>query len=162
MNSKTVTLHPDFPEKIWVVIEQPRNEPCRFAYDPVSGSFERTTYKSLIYDRSFSGAYGWIGGLGAPPAPHYDVILFTQQNPQPGDILLSYLCGMFYRGDGDHKFVAVDGQQIGRMTRADLAALDQIRYDELMALYPRVGENEGWRGVEDALDYLKNHLPSHN
>lgn len=162
MNSKTVTLHPEFPEKVWVVIEQPRNEPYRFAYDPLTGTFARTTYKSLIYDRGFSGAYGWIGGLGTPPEPHYDVILFTQQNPQPGDILLSYLCGMFYRGDGDHKFVAIDSQLIGTVTRPDLATLDQTSYGELMALYPHVGEKEGWRGVEEAIAYLKTHKPSHD
>jgi hypothetical protein len=51
MNSKTVALHPDFPEKIWAVIEPPRNEPFRFSYDPTNGIFTRTAYKSLIYDR---------------------------------------------------------------------------------------------------------------
>jgi len=38
----------------------------------VSGIFARTAYKSLFYDRGFSGVYGWIGGLGTPPEPHYD------------------------------------------------------------------------------------------
>jgi len=162
VDSKTVSAHSDFPEKLWIVVEQPRNEPYRFSYDPISGTFTRTNYKSLVYDRGFSGAYGWIGGLGAPPEPHYDVFLFTKQNPQPGDILLGFLCGVFYRNDGDHKFVAVDDGLNHTMARADLAFLDHASRDELMRLYPHMGENEGWHGVDEALAYLKTNKASHD
>ena len=159
---KTLSLHPDFPEKVWVVVEQPRNEPYRFSYDPISGTFMRTTYKSLIYNRGFSGAYGWLGGMGAPPEPHYDILLLTTQNPQPGDILLGYICGAFYRRDGDHKFVALDAELRNTVARADLASLDNTTYDELMRLYPQINENEGWRGAEEALSYLKQNKPAHD
>lgn len=162
MYIKTVTLHPDFPAQIWVVVEQPRNEPYRFSYNPASDTFTRTTCKSLLYDRGFSGAYGWIGGLGAPPEPHYDVLFLTAQNPQPGDIVLGYICGVFYRRDGDHKFVALDTQLRSTVVQADLTALDKAIYDELMRLYPQVGEKEGWYGAEEAFSYLKQNKPAHD
>jgi inorganic pyrophosphatase len=159
---KTISIHPDFPEKVWVIVEQPRNEPYRLSYDPISNAFTRTTCKSLLYERGFGGAYGWIGGMGAPPEPHYDVLLLTKQDPQPGDVLLGYVCGVFYRRDGDHKFVALDAELRSTVPRADLASLDKTTYDELMRLYPQVGENEGWHGAEEAFSFLKQNKPVHD
>jgi inorganic pyrophosphatase len=161
-NIRSVGLHPEFPKKVWVIVEQPRNEPYRFSYDPASKTFIRTTYKSLLFDRGFSGVYGWIGGSGTPPEPHYDVMLLTKQNPHAGDILLGYICGVFFRRDGDHKFVAMDAELKHKVTTADLAALDKATYNELMRLYPGVCENEGWYGAEVAFAHLKNKKPTHN
>lgn len=162
MNIETISQHPDFPQMTWVVIEQPRNEAFRFEYDPHSGRFTRSTHRSLFFDRGFSGAYGWMGGLGAPPNPHFDVILFTEQSPQPGDVLLGHISGVFFRSDGDHKFVAIDQQLIESGWQASIAALDAARHSELLALYPRVGPNEGWRDAEEARQYLASHAPSHD
>jgi len=36
MDINSITYHPEYPQKAWVVVEQPRNEPERFVYDPVS------------------------------------------------------------------------------------------------------------------------------
>ena len=162
MNFKTIGLHPGFPEMVWVVIEQPRNEPYRILYDPASDTFKRAAYKSLIYERGFSGAYGWLGGLGAPPEAHFDILLITRQALQPGDILPGYICGVFFRGDGDHKFVALDTELRSTVARADLDALDRTTHAELMRLYPRIGENEGWRGAEEACSFLKQNKPAHD
>ena len=159
---KNINIHPDFPKKVWVIVEQPRNEPYRFAYDPKSNHFTRTAYKSLIYERGFSGAYGWIGGMGTPPEPHFDILLLTKQNPQLGEVLLSYICGVFFRSDGDHKFVAIDAEWKKIVSRANLASLDKSTYAELMRLYPRIGENEGWYDVEEAYSYLKQNKPTHD
>ena len=158
MNLATVSLHPDFPEKVWVVVEQPKGEPYRLRYDRASESFERTPHKSLMFARGFGGAYGWVGGLGTPPQPHLDVLLLTQQNPQPGDVLLGVVCGVFYRDDGDHKLVALEaeGQTV---TRVDFLALNSATQDELRRLYPNVRENEGWHGAEEARAYLRSSLP---
>ena len=150
----SIALHPEFPQKAWVIVEQPRNEPYRFSYDPVSKTFTRTSSKSLIYDRGFSGVYGWIGGTGIPPAPHHDVLLFTRQFPAVGSILVGHICGVFLRQDNDHKFVAVDDEIRGTMTIADLSALERVFYDELLRLYPRIDEGEGWHGAEVAYSYL--------
>jgi inorganic pyrophosphatase len=154
MDLNSIDLHPEFPHKVWVIVEQPRNEPNRFSYDPVSQTFSRSSHKSLIYDRGFSGVYGWIGGTGVPPAPHHDVLLFTNQFPAPGEILLGHICGVFLRQDNDHKFVAADDDIRRNMTTADLASLDKAFYDELLRLYPRVDEGEGWFGAEVAFSHL--------
>jgi hypothetical protein len=157
----SISLHPEFPQKVWVIVEQPRNEPYRFSYDPVGKTFSRTSFNSLIYDRGFSGVYGWIGGSGVPLAPHHDVLLITRQYPSVGDMLVGHICGVFLRQDNDHKFVAVDDEIRGNMTTADLSALDKAFYDELLRLYPRVEEGEGWHRAEVAYSYLLKG-PSHD
>ena len=78
MSLESISLHRDFPELVWVIVEQPRDEPFRLEYDPVHNTFNQSQFKSLLYGRGFSGAYGWIGGLGTPPEPHCDVILTRQ------------------------------------------------------------------------------------
>lgn|GEM_PF-1617557 len=155
LDIKTVRLHPDFPDKVWVVVEQPANEEYRLAYDPVQETFVRTKIKCLSYARGFSGAYGWIGGLGTPPQKHFDVFLVTKREFQAGDIVLGHICGIFYRRDGDHKLVALDADLITTVKRADLLCFDKTTYTEVTILYPEVGENEGWYGAEEARSYLK-------
>ena len=156
----TVGLHPNFPEKVWLVVEQPKSEPCRLRYDRASGFFERTPHKSLLFERGFGGVYGWVGGLGTPPEPHRDVLLLTHQDPQPGDVLMGVVCGVFYRGDGDHKLVALGAERRAATARADFFALDGATQDELRRLYPDVRENEGWYGAEKARAYLRSSLPA--
>lgn len=73
MDFSSVTLHPEFPKKVWIIVEQPRNEPDRYAYDSGSKSFYRRSYTAVAYARGFSGVYGWVGGSGIPPEPHHDV-----------------------------------------------------------------------------------------
>jgi hypothetical protein len=154
MDFNSLTLHPEFPQTVWVIVEQPRNEPQRFSYDPASQTFSRSSHKSLIDDRGLSGVYGWIGGSGVPPAPHHDVLLFTKQFPAVGEILIGHICGVFLRQDKDHKFVAMDDEIRRNMTTADLSSLDPTFYEELVRLYPRVDEGEGWFGREVAFSHL--------
>jgi len=161
LDLNSISLHPAFPQKVWVIVEQPRNEPHRFSYDPASETFSHTSSKSLLYDRGFSGVYGWIGGSGIPPGPHHDVLLFTRQSPSVGSILVGHICGVFLRQDNDHKFVAIDDEIRDTMTTADLSSLDKVFYDELLRLYPRVDEGEGWYGAEVAFSYLLK-SPSHD
>ena len=113
-----------------------------------------------IYAR-FSGVYGWVGGSSIPPAPHHDILSFTRQSPSSGDILTGHVCGVFPRKDNDHKFVAVDEEIRQGMTNADLACLDKAHYNELLKLYPRVDESEGWFGAEIAFSQLLK-KPSHD
>jgi len=154
MDFSSVTLHPEFPQKVWVIVEQPRNEPDRFSYDPIHGTFYRTANRSLIYLRGFSGVYGWVGGSGIPPDLHHDVMLFTNRSPTFGDILVGNICGVFVRLDNDHKFVAVDDEIRKTMASADLSSLRNDLYSELLRLYPRIDAGEGWYGAETAFAYL--------
>ncbi len=162
MNSKSVVLHPDYPDKAWIVVEQSRDEPMRMRYEPVTGTFRRSADYSLLHHRGFTGAYGWIGGTGAPPDPHFDVMVLTRENLQPGDVLLGHICGVFIRGDGDHKFVAMDNAWRHRAGCDCFDRLDAATQDELRRLYPRVDPGEGWFGAAYARDYLRNHEPLHD
>jgi hypothetical protein len=155
---ETAQLHPDFPEKVWVVIEQPPCEPYRFSYDPDLNTFSRTPHLSLLHARGFSGAYGWIAGSGTPPEPHLDILLLTKEKPQAGDVILGYVCGVFFRGDGDHKFVAMDAAWRETVPYPDLSTLDAATYNQLTGIYPQVGVNEGWDGAAEAYAYLKSHI----
>ena len=134
MKIKELGLHPRFPYTVWVVVEQPRSEPDRMVYDPLTETFLRSAHQSLAYQRGFPSAYGWIGGV---------------------------ICGVFFRNDGDHKFVAIDEAWAARLSQADLACLDADTLAGLHRLYPRIGENEGWFGAEPARSYLLTHSPEH-
>lgn len=154
MQLPTIARHPAFPALIWAIVEQPPGAPYRFDYHPEDGSFRVTPSLSLFYDRGFSGAYGWVGGLGTPPDPHADVIILTDRSVLPGDVFAAHVCGVFYRADGDHKLVALDAALRATVDTPDLAALDPTTLAELRALYPRVGPGEGWRGAAEARAYL--------
>lgn len=149
-------LHSEHPRRAWVVVEQPKGERTRFSYDPVTDAFVATDFESLLWHRNFSGVYGWIGGTGLPPDPHFDVLLFTDGTPTFGAILEGHICGMFMRGDGDHKFIAVDEAWSQRMRRNDILALPRESLVELLAVYPKVdaARGEGWFGGDHARAYL--------
>jgi len=155
-------LHPDYPAQCWVVIEQPRGEPYRMRWDPASGQFVRTAYRSLSHFRGFTGVYGWIAGTGVPPDPHHDVMVLTDASPQPGDVVEATVCGMFRRGDGDHKFVAVTAEVLARMASADLHDLPAAGLAEVLGCYPEVGPGEGWDGARDARLHLATQPPTHD
>lgn len=154
MDFSSITLHPEFPQKVWVIVEQTRDEPYRMSYDPSSKIFSRTERQALGYKRGFSGVYGWVGGSGIPPAPHHDIFLFTSHSPSVGEILEGHICGVFLHQSSDHKFIAVDNEIRRTMATADLASLDEVLHDELVRLYPRVDEGEGWHPAEVAYSYL--------
>jgi inorganic pyrophosphatase len=157
-----IQYHPEFPNKSWVIIEQPCDEPYRYEYDPTKNLFRKTDVKSLIYFRGFQGGYGWLGGTGTPPGTHFDVLVFTRQNLQPGDILVGRICCVFLRADLDHKFVALDEYTRPDLINPDLGSLDEGMLDELRRLYPRVGPNEGWFGRNVALEHLSTRKPNHD
>jgi inorganic pyrophosphatase len=162
MQINSIQLHPEFPQKVWIVVEQPRDEPIRLAYDPATQTFQPTAYRSLTHHRGFRGVYGWIGGSGTPPQPHFDVVLLTDQDPQPGDVLEGYICGVFFRRDGDFKFVALDASLRHTVSSPDLSALDEETYKNLTDLYPEVGEGEGWHGAATAHAFLRKNKASHD
>lgn len=157
MSLQDLLLHPDFPRRVWVVVEQPAHEEFRIQYDPVSEQFVRSNVKSLPFARGWSGAYGWVGGLGTPPGRHLDVYLVTWKETAPGEIIAACVCGIFYRRDHDHKLMALDVELEGTVERPDLACFDATRCAEVMALYPTVASQEGWYGAAEAQAYLIQH-----
>lgn len=151
----TSSLPPAFPAIMWMLIEQPPGARYRFDYNPEDATFRETAFLSLVYDRGFTGAYGWIDGVGHPPDRHCDVLLVTRQTLRPGDRVLAHTCGIFYRGDGDHKVVVLDDALRDTVTQPDLAALDARTAAELRACYPRLSVGEGWWDAEEARAYLR-------
>jgi hypothetical protein len=103
-----------------------------------------------------------------PQFPHQIWVVVEQSRDEPyrmaldGDILVGVICGVFFRHDGDHKFVAVDEEWASKMAQVDLFSLDPESYANVCQQYPRVGENEGWFGAETARTSLKTNLPSHD
>lgn len=155
MDPRTMQQHDASPQMIWTVIEQPPGTEYRFDYLPDDNQYRMTQSKSLFYDRGFSGAYGWVGGLGYPPGPHFDVILITKRRLNCGDVVSAYLCGVFFRSDGDHKLVALDEELRVTVLHPDITALDAATLEELYKLYPWIGEGEGWFGSQEAQTYLQ-------
>ena len=146
----TMQRHPSFPDLIRVIVEQPPGVQYRLDYHREDDTFRPTTALSLFYDRGFSGAYGWIGGLGTPPDPHLDVILVTRTAVRSGNVVAAYPVGVFFRNDQDHKVVALDAALWTRSEAPDLADLDEADQHELRALYPRIDPGEGWHGAAEA------------
>lgn len=69
---------------------------------------------------------------------------------------------MFFRRDGDFKFVALDASLRHTVSSPDLSALDEETYKNLTDLYPEVGEGEGWHGAATAHAFLRKNKASHD
>ena len=65
--------------------------------------------------------------------------------------MVGHICGVFLRNDNDHKFIAVDDEIRSSMEAADLPFLKEEFYDQLIKLYPRIDEGEGWHNAAVAL-----------
>lgn len=136
-----------------MIVEQTRDYPMRMEYDPVTGTFHAGEYRSLPFERGFTMPYGWIRESGTPPQPHWDCILLSSKDFSLGDEVEIRVIGVFMRGDGDHKYIAVEtGREIH-----DLSEITEAERDELHRLYPRVREGEGWFGKEQAVWCMEHH-----
>ncbi|HEX7003271.1 MAG TPA: inorganic diphosphatase [Trueperaceae bacterium] len=154
--------HPHFPDKVWVVIEQPPHEPKRYRYVSERGEFFRTDDDSLAYLRGFSGAYGWIAGTGTPPGVHFDALVLTIAEPRPGEVVEAAVAGMFFMASGDHKFVTVDVEAGETFGPPEWERLTPQSRAELRALYPDVRDGEGWHGSGRAKFHLLEVEPTHD
>ena len=154
--------HPEFPHRVWVVIEQPRNEPKRVEYLPERNEFVRTEIDSLGYVRGFDGAYGWITGTGMPPGVHFDALVLTPSDPRPGTIVEAVVVGVFFMRSGDHKFVTIDVEAREDFGAPEWEGLTPESRSQLEALYPLVREGEGWYGAATARRHLLEKAPTHD
>lgn len=130
-----------------MIVEQTRDYPMRMEYDPVTGTFREREHRSLAFERGFTKPYGWIKESGTPPQPHWDCILLSDKDFALGDEVDIRIIGVFQRGDGDHKFIAVEPSR----EIHDLSEITEEEREELHRLYPRVREGEGWFGRERAM-----------
>lgn len=154
MQLPDLTLHPGIPATMWIVVEQPPHEERRLKYDPDLGAFVPTGQRSLSFVRAFPGAYGRIGGLGAAPQRHADVPLVTASHLCAGFVAAGRVTGLFVRGDGDNKLVALDEGPATSPAQLDLLTLDRTLWAQITRVYPEVGPGEGWHGARSARAYL--------
>ena len=122
-------------------------------YNPKTGTFSESEYKSLQYERGFTKPYGWIKESGTPPQPHWDCILMSDREVKLGEELEVKVIGVFKRMDFDHKYIVVE------VDRAidDFSKLSDGEKEELARLYPRIRAGEGWFGKEEAKYCMENH-----
>ncbi|MBO4419454.1 MAG: hypothetical protein J5789_06505 [Oscillospiraceae bacterium] len=131
---------------MYMIVEQTDAYPMRMCYRPETGDFVESGYVSLFHDRGFPYPYGWIEGSGTPPSPHWDCLLLSEGKYELGDRVAIKVVGVFRRGDGDHKYLAVEPTR----RVSDYDELTDNEKDALHRLYPRVGKGEGWFGREMA------------
>ena len=134
-------------------VEQTNRYPMRMEFDCETNTFRESAYRSLMYERGFTKPYGWIKESGTPPKPHWDCILLADGEFSLGDEVEIEVIGVFRRGDGDHKYIAVETAR----AISDLSQITEDEREELCRLYPCVREGEGWCGREMAMWCMEHH-----
>jgi len=130
----------------YAIVEQCRNDEYRNKYKPETNAFERTTLKSLLFERKFDGVYGWLDGYDYPPNRHLDIMVITKNEYNLGDRIKIKIIGIFKRNDNDNKLIAVEyGRNENEIN--ELSESDQIM---IKRLYPIIKNGEGWLGKEVA------------
>lgn len=136
-----------------MIVEQTYNYPMRMVYNPETGQFTQSEYKSLPYERHFTKPYGWIKESGTPPQPHWDCILMTDKEYELGDEVAIKVIGVFKRSDFDHKYIVAEADR----AIEDFSGLTEAEMEELNRLYPRIREGEGWFGRDVAVECMETH-----
>ncbi|MGN1085014.1 MAG: inorganic diphosphatase [Lachnospiraceae bacterium] len=135
------------------IIEQTYAYPKRMKYIAASGSFIETDCDSLFYVRNIKQPYGWIKESGTPPQDHLDVIVMTDKEYALGEEERVKVIGVFFRGDGDHKLVAV----LADRDINDFSELSDTEKEDMHRMYPRADKEkgEGWFGRERAEEVIE-------
>ena len=133
-----------------IVVEQRRDDEYRNNYDPKRNTFEKTEFKSLLFERKLNGVYGWVDGYGNPPNKHLDVILITNNQYSLGDKIPIKMIGVFIRKDNDNKLIAIEDTRIEN----DIIDLPIEEQKMIKALYPIIKNGEGWFGKEAAIKHI--------
>jgi inorganic pyrophosphatase len=116
-------------------------------YDSFTDSFHTTEFKSLLFERGYTGSYGWITETGTPPEKHLDVLFLSDNKVEVGQRLPSKIIGCFQRSDGDHKFIGVpENSQFS--CYSELPMETRIMLSDV---YPMIKENEMWLTADEAI-----------
>lgn len=133
-------------------VEQTNDYKNRVKYYPNDDSFKETEWGSIMYLRGFKGVYGWIEGMGTPPEKHLDIFLITDKKYSLGDRESVKVIGCFVRADEDHKIIAVHEE----CDVENISELSEEKSEMLKALYPQIGEGDGWVDKKDAINIIEN------
>ena len=127
---------------IKIRLEQTPTTEYRMDYLPDSDDFIETKYKYLLFERGFTGYYGWIIDTGTPPGKHLDVIFLSNENLEVGDITECKIIGYYKRNDNDHKIVGIPlSSEI-----TDISELPKNIRDNLDQIYDKKYKGEAWLG----------------
>ena len=94
--------------------------------------------------------YGWIDGYGTPPNNHWDVIVITRSEVNYGELIEGKLIGVFFRCDGDHKFIAIDADR----SESNITQLKDEEISMVLSKYSGKFSGDSWLGYEDAASLL--------
>lgn len=142
--------------KFTAVIEQTSNYRKRMKYIPESNSFVETEYDCLMYLRNVKQPYGWIKESGTPPEKHLDIYIMSDREFTLGEEVEAEIIGVFFRTDGDHKFVGV----LNDREITDFSQLEESEKEDLKRLYGGKYSGEGWYGREKAEEVLREYFES--
>lgn len=129
--------HPGLPGLMWVVVQQPKAEPYRVAFDPQARAFHLTGEACHLHDHGFGGVYGWVGGLGEPPGEHLGAYVLTCADPRPGEVLEVSVHGMLRPAGGAPALLGIDAQHTPAHGAVDLGELPR----STRLLLERVGDD---------------------
>jgi inorganic pyrophosphatase len=146
-----------------MIVEIPKNSSNKYEYDTRLGVFrlDRALYSPLHYP----GDYGFIPGTMALDGDPLDVLAIVDDPNFPG-VLMSVrpvgLLDMLDQNQHDQKVLAVPA----RNPRFDqIASIDQVfphklrEIEHFFAIYKELEgkktEMRGWKGREEALDYIR-------
>lgn len=128
-------------------IEQTPTSKIRMQYDPRTDSFHTTEFMSLLFNRGYSGYYGWISETGTPPKKHLDILFLSHRKLEIGQRIQAKIIGCFQRSDGDHKFLGVPiDSQIS--CYSDLSKESKTMLNNI---YPKKSGSEMWLTVQEAI-----------
>lgn len=158
-----ITIRPDFPEKIDIIVEIPKGSHSKFEYDENLGliRLDRVLHSSVVYPTD----YGFVPSTRSEDGDHLDVLLLTTDPLFPGCMVSARPIGVADMEDEagkDWKILAVAERDPRFSGTHDLADIDQHTLDEIQNFFEVYKQLEnktvifhGWQSREEAKNILK-------
>jgi inorganic pyrophosphatase len=157
-----ITIRPDFPEKIDVVVEIPRGSHSKFEYDERLGviRLDRVLHSSVVYPTD----YGFIPSTRSEDGDHVDVLLLTSDPLFSGCMVTARPIGVADMEDEagkDWKVLAVAEKDprfagINDLSDVEKHVLDEIR--NFFEVYKQLENKQvtfsGWKSQAEAKKIL--------
>lgn len=150
MNLLNLTIGPEAPHVVRVVIEMPRGVRARIEYDPELDRF----YPAKPLGEPVPANYGWIAETLADDDELGDIIILGSDSLPSGTVTWARPLALFWRHNQDHKVLAVLATE-GEDTVGSVDDLDPTTQD-LIAGWFRRHPDDHWQGREAALDFIRN------
>lgn len=158
-----ISIRPDYPEKIDVIVEIPRGSHSKFEYDESLGiiKLDRVLHSSVVYPAD----YGFVPGTRSEDGDHVDVLVLTSDPLFPGCMVTVRPIGVADMEDEagkDWKILAVAEKDPRYTEIRSLDDVDQHTLDEIQNFFEVYKQLEnkkvifsGWQNKESALEVLR-------